>query len=79
MGDGYGYGAGTPSPRLTPHSALCGQGDETSRTQHVLKDLLHGLCVLQDEGMPLAILLGRQLVQFFPVHVQVAHPDSIDV
>lgn len=72
MGEGYGS-------RLAAHSALCSQGDEASHTQHVLKDLLHSLCILQDEGMPLAILLGRQLVQFFPVHVQVAHSDSIDI
>lgn len=66
-------------PHLSPHYALFCSGGQSLLTQHVLKDLLQGLCILQDEGMPLAILLGPQLIQFFPVHIQLAHPNSIDV
>lgn len=61
---------------LPPQS---GEGGRSSLTQHVLKDLVQSLCVLQDEGMPLAVLLGAQFIQFSPVHIQLAHPDGIDV
>lgn len=56
-----------------------GKGGRRSLTQHVLKDLGQSLRVLQDEGMPLAILLGAQFIQFFPVHIYLAHPNGIDV
>lgn len=66
---------------LPSESPLCPllQGGQSLLTQHVLKDLLHGLCILQDEGVSLTILLGPKLVQFFPIHIQLAHPNSIDV
>lgn len=62
-------------PWLAPHW----EGERSSLTQHVLKDLVQSLCVLQNEGMPLAVLLGPQLIQFSPVHIQLAHPNGIDV
>lgn len=66
------------SPHLSPHYALFCREDSLL-TQHVLKDLLHGLCILQDEGVPLTVLLGSKLVQFFPIHIQLAHPNRINV
>lgn len=53
--------------------------EQSTLTQHVLKDLAQSLHVLQNEGMPLAILLGPQLIQFSPVHIQVAHANGIDI
>lgn len=61
-----------------PHRPPCG-GVKESLTQHVFEDLVQSLCILQDEGVPLAILFGGQVVQFSPVHIQLAHPDGIDV
>lgn len=48
-------------------------------TQHVLEDLAQCLYILQNEGVPLAVLLGPQVIQFFPVHLKAAHTDGIDV
>lgn len=71
---------GEPPPHPSECPLCCPpQGTRSSLTQNVLKDLLHSFCVLQDEGVPLAVLLGPQLVQFLPVHIQLTHPNRIDV
>lgn len=73
-----GQGRHHEPPSESPLCSLL-QGGQSLLTQHVLKDLLHGLCILQDEGVPLSILLGSKLVQFFPIHIQLAHPNRINV
>lgn len=66
-------------PNLDPYPPHSGAGERSSLTQHVLKDFVQSLCVLQNESMPLTILLGPQLIQFSPIHIQLAHPDGVDV
>lgn len=78
MGQETGRGTVSGFPAAS-HSPSSPRGVRESLTQHVLEDLAQSLCVLQDEGVPLAILLGGQLVQFSPVHIQLAHPDGVDV
>lgn len=73
-----GPGCRHEPPSESPLCSLLQEG-QSLLTQHVFKDLLHGLCILQDEGMPFAVLLGPKLVQLFPVHIQLTHPNRIDV
>lgn len=62
-----------------PGPPLAAQPAGRSLTQHVLKGLVQILCSLQSERVFLSVLLGPQLIQFFPVHLTFAHPNGIDV
>lgn len=64
---------------LAPHHPPHSKKGQSTLTQHVLKDLVQSICVLQNEGMSFTILLGPQFIQFSPVHIQLAHPNSIDI